>query len=379
MSMGVDVKLRRRCDLVVAGTAGVPGNYGGFETLAEQLVVHLSETAKMLVICSRANYKIWPETFYGARLKYFPVKANGLSSVLYDILGLLYCCWRTRCVLQLGVSGAIAIPIVKVLDPRLLVVCNVDGIEWRRDKWGFLARHFLKLSEWIAVKFSDKVIADNLGIADYLKAEYGSEAHVIPYGGDHAVLSESERTPTNTLLKMMAELDGRYFYSICRIVPENNVEKILSAFSVPGMPNLIFVGDWLNGRYPKELYEKYKSYSNIFLFTPIYHQGDLAYIRSGADGYIHGHSAGGTNPSLVEAMCCGSACIAYDCIFNAYTLDDTGILWTGSDDLVRIVLTTTPADLANKSERASAYAGDNYKWTTVAAQYREITFCPSLM
>ena len=365
--------MKRRYELIIAGTAGVPGNYGGFETLAEQLVVRLSDTAKMLVICSRANYNIWPETFHGARLKYLPVKANGLSSVLYDILGLLYCCWRTRCVLQLGVSGAIAIPVVKVLDPKLLVVCNVDGIEWRRDKWGFLARHFLKLSEWIAVKFSDRVIADNQGIADYLKAEYGSEAQVIPYGGDHAVLSESERTPSNTLLNMMAEVDGRYFYSICRIVPENNVEKILSAFSVPGMPNLIFVGDWLNGRYPKELYEKYKSYSNIFLFKPIYHQDDLAHIRAGADGYIHGHSAGGTNPSLVEAMCSGSACLAYDCNFNAYTLGDTGILWTDSDDLVRLVLDTTTKEIADIAVASRQYARENYQWSLVALDYLEIT------
>ena len=164
--MKVGIEKTRRYDIVIAGTAGVPGNYGGFETLAEQLVVHISRDNKMLVMCSQSNYAVRPDVFHEACLKYLPVKANGLSSVLYDLLGLFFCCWRTRCVLQLGVSGAVAIPIVKLLDPKLVVVCNVDGVEWRRDKWGFLARHFLKLSEWVATKFSDKVIADNQGIAD---------------------------------------------------------------------------------------------------------------------------------------------------------------------------------------------------------------------
>jgi len=365
--------LTRKADyeLIIAGTAGVPGSYGGFETLAEQLVISLSDSVNMLVICSGSTVQNHQQSFHGARLKYLPLSANGASSVLYDVLGLLYCCWRTKYVLQLGVSGAIAIPLVKILHPTLVVVCNVDGIEWRRGKWGFFARHFLKFSEWIAVRFSNVVVADNQAIADYLKAEYGTDAKVSAYGGNHVVRLKGS-APSEAVASKMSSVHGRYFYGLCRVVPENNVEKILAAFAMAGMPNLVFVGDWKNGRYARELYDEYGSTPNIFLLNPIYDQDDLTYIRAGADGYIHGHSAGGTNPSLVEAMYFGSACVAYACNFNGYTLGGTGVLWTDASDLARIILTTTTAEFADSAKNASTYARKHYDWAFIAEQYREV-------
>lgn len=362
----------RRYELAIAGTVGVPGNYGGFETLAEQLVERLSYKVTMLVICSGSSYDNRAPQFHMARLKYLPFKANGVTSVLYDTIGLLYCCWRTKCVLQLGISGALTLPLLKLLDRRIMLICNVDGIEWRRQKWGLVARWFLKFSEKIAVKYSDVLIADNQGIAEYLAAEYQTTSQVIPYGGDHVLPSASRTGPSKSLIDLMANVEAPYFYAVCRIVPENHVAEILAAFAARGMPHLVFVGNWDSGRYAKTLYEKYLSSANILLLNPIYDQSDLAHIRKTADGYIHGHSSGGTNPSLVEAMHFGSACIAYDCNFNAYTLGGTGLLWRDKEHLRRLVTDTKKSELVAASQRSKEHAEKNYSWPNIAKEYLRV-------
>ena len=213
--------------------------YGGFETLAENLVKHHAHTGSASVLtvwCSSKDNATRPTSFQSANLRYVGLKANGVQSILYDVLGLLDAI-RTghNRILLLGVSGAMTLPLIRIFS-RARIVTNIDGIEWKREKWNGLARAFLRASEWAAVRFSHEVIADNQAVAEHVRKIYGANCHVIAYGGDHALSHDSEgKTPE--------ELPKGYALAICRIEPENNVHTILEAFSSLETP-LVFVGNW---------------------------------------------------------------------------------------------------------------------------------------
>ncbi len=159
----------------ILGTVGVPVATAGFETLAEKpWCGNIRNSAQRTILPSIAapGLRLPAEKYLGAQLYYSRWKANGLQSVLYDATTLLHSVWRGHDVaLLLGVSGASVLPLIRLFS-RMRIVDHVDGIEWRRDKWKGLARHFLRFSEWMAVRFSHEVVADNQGIADYLRDAY---------------------------------------------------------------------------------------------------------------------------------------------------------------------------------------------------------------
>ena len=224
--------------IAIIGTVGVPGSYGGFETLAENLVrfhCRNSHRAGLTVWCSSKDSANHPDRFKSADLRYVGLRANGVQSIAYDVIGL----WQAihsghERVLLLGVSGALALPMVRLIS-KARIVTNIDGIEWKREKWQGLARLMLRISEWMAVKFSHEVIADNQAIADYVRDRYGSGCHVIAYGGDHALREPSK-------VEAPAGLPDRYALGLCRIEPENNVHVILKALDGLQIP-LVFVGN----------------------------------------------------------------------------------------------------------------------------------------
>ena len=143
--------------LAILGTVGLPACYGGFETLAENLVhYHLEESLEdeVTVYCSSKSCQNKVRTYLGARLKYIPLYANGVQSIPYDILSLLSAVWnRSDAILLFGVSGAIVLPLIRVISSARIVV-NIDGIEWRRNKWSGLAKWFLRFSEKIMGVFA---------------------------------------------------------------------------------------------------------------------------------------------------------------------------------------------------------------------------------
>lgn len=352
-------------NLSVVGTVGVPASYGGFETLAENLVnyhdaVSLPDT--LTIYCSSKSYPDKNPCYMSARMKYVPLNANGVQSIPYDIVSLFSAIWnRSNVILLLGVSGAIALPLVRLLSIARIVT-NIDGIEWRREKWRGWSKRFLRYSEMIAVRFSHQVIADNAAIADYVRESYGVNAHVIAYGGDHAIAVESVSVDEYPLPE-------RYAFSVCRIEPENNVNMLVEAFAGQSTHSLVMVGNWNNSEYGRAIRAKYVSRKNLFLLDPIYDLGKLKFLRSQADFYVHGHSAGGTNPSLVEAMHFGKAVFAYDCEFNRSTTEGKALFFSGTDVLQRLVLDLDSIALNKIGQDMFEIANRRYTWKIVAQQY----------
>ncbi|MCH1931713.1 DUF1972 domain-containing protein [Shewanella sp. A25] len=346
--------------IAVVGTVGLPACYGGFESLVENLVDRSSQDVSYTVYASSKSYSILVSEYKGARIEYIPLSANGIQSVPYDILSLLKTLFlKPDVTLILGVSGCIFLPLFRFFYHGRIVT-NIDGLEWKREKWGRFAKFFLKFSERLAVRFSDVVIADNQAITDYVKSEYDFNAITIAYGGDHALVNDSSNQ--NIVVKP-------YFLSLCRIEPENNVAMILEAFSKSSNVNLKFIGNWDKSDYGQSLKKQYSKYANIDIVDPIYDLHELFNLRSQCVGYVHGHSAGGTNPSLVEAMHFARPVLAYDCSFNRYTTENKCLYFKSSDSLQEIL--NSPFEYSNLGVAMSEISNRRYTWAIVTTQYEK--------
>jgi glycosyltransferase involved in cell wall biosynthesis len=244
------------------------------------------------------------------------------------------------------------------------IITNIDGVEWRRDKWQGIAKKFLRLSEWAAVKFSHVVVTDNQAICDYVTDTYHKSSVMIPYGGDHALESDPENIIDLSLPK-------KYALSLCRIEPENNASMILKAFSDIDMP-LVFVGNWDNSHYGRELKKNYANHTSITLLDPIYDPCRLRAIRNCASLYIHGHSAGGTNPSLVEMMHFAIPVFAYGCSFNRYTTEDKACYFLSEDDLVSGIISLVPEDAIMNGRNMGEIARRRYTWSQIGKAYFDL-------
>lgn len=351
--------------VAIIGTQGVPANYGGFETLVENIIgEHCSDNIEYTVYCSAKDMQQKLYEYKGAKLKYIHWRANGLQSIIYDIVAMIRSIRGYDTILVLGVSGCTFLPIFKLLS-RAKIIVNIDGLEHRRDKWTRSARKFLLLSEVAAVKNAHTIIADNKGIADYVTWRYKKDAKLIAYGGDHALRNVAQEKQ-NEILSTYGLVKNAYSISVCRIEPENNCHITIDAFAKSGKP-LVFVGNWQRNEYSRGLKERYGNCDNIKLIDSIYDLDILYTLRNNARCYIHGHSAGGTNPSLVEAMFLGRPILAYDVVYNRETTYQKAYYWKNSEQLQQLVERN---DLTGYN--TMLVAQQYYTWASISKQYEEL-------
>ena len=349
----------------IIGTQGVPANYGGFESLVENLIgEYKSDAVGYTVFCSSKDMPERLEEYKGAELKYIPLRANGAQSIPYDMWSFLRVPKDSDVILVLGVSGCVILPFYRLFSKKRLVI-NIDGLEHRREKWGRMVKAFLKFSESLAVKYADVIISDNKGIQDYVKEEYGKDSVLIAYGGDHAVRSIDPQFEAEVLERFGLERDG-YAVSVCRIEPENNCHQTLEAFARTGR-KLLFIGNWDRSEYGRNLKETYKCFDNIIMQDPIYEVDTLHVLRSNAGLYVHGHSAGGTNPSLVEAMFFGRPILCYDVVYNRESTHGRSYYWGDVNELAELL---GREDLYGDGMKE--IAEKEYTWKKIASQYEAL-------
>ena len=353
-------------EIAIVGIQGVPAKYGGFESLVENMIgENCSPDIRYTVFCSGKDYAERRKEYKGARLRYVPwFHANGMQSTPYDICGLLGSVRGYDCILVLGVSGCIFLPLFRLLC-RIRLVVNIDGLEHRRAKWGRFAKWFLRTSEAMAVRYADVVVADNKGIQDYVKETYHKDSALIAYGGDQ-VLRVVPEEKQQEVLKSYGLEAGQYAVTVCRIEPENNSHLILEAFARTGYP-LVFIGNWERSEYGRQLKMKYSNCPHIKLAEANYNLDVLYSLRNQCRCYIHGHSAGGTNPSLVEAMFFGKPILAYDVVYNRETTENRAHYFKTSEDLVELLENELgDGDVMRK------IAQRRYTWAYIARQYEEL-------
>jgi len=360
--------MKYKTKLAIIGTVGVPAKYGGFETLAHQLVTHLSKKLAITVYNSSKHYKgVRIKQYQGASIKYLPLNANGVQSILYDILSMLHAILFCDVLLILGVSGCLFLPVLKLFSNKKIIV-NVDGLEWRRAKWSGLIKKFLIASEKIAIYFADEVITDNAAIKKYVWDRYGKNSLLIEYGADHNTpvsMNESDR-------QQFSFLNAPYAFKVCRIEPENNIHLILEAFQSSNELPLVIIGNWDKSEYGRSLKARYDLYPSLHLLDPIYEARILNLIRSNAKLYVHGHSAGGTNPSLVEAMYLGLPILAFDVIYNKITTEGKAFYFNTVKDIQDILQVLDELPLSTVSSQLQEVAQTRYRWEVIAYKYYQI-------
>lgn len=348
--------------LAIIGSAGIPAQYGGFETLVEQLCNNKDFCQSFSKIYVFAEGTKLSSYLYNERVTIIklPMSANGISSIFYDALSIIIAIFlRVDKTLVLGVSGGLFLSLLRMF--KIKVILNLDGLEWMREKWSYTARKFLYLNEVAGVKLSNLLICDNQGISEYIKNRYGGKPNVaqIAYGGDQVLQSDA------TKVSLPFE---HYALSLCRIEPENNVHVILDVFSRSPNRNLVFVGNWQASGYGVKLREAYQGYPNLFLMDAVYDPNKLSYLRTHCSLYVHGHTKGGTNPSLVEMIFYDVPIIAFDCNFNRYTLGNTEYYFRDDRELLDAISTSSSAKYDPK---ARALIRTDYKWISICQKYKE--------
>lgn len=264
-------------------------------------------------------------------------------------------------ILILGVSGCSFLPFFKLLT-RAKFITNIDGLEWRRDKWNSKVKRFLKFSEKsqfnirmsllrIMRQFLSTFLTSIIKIAELLPME------------DHAWLNTEDVFTTRNY-------KSDYYLSVCRIEPENNVELILKTFSKLKY-KIKFIGNWNGSEFGKKLRLHYSNYPNIEMIDPIYDLQQLFHLRNNCMGYIHGHSAGGTNPSLVEAMHFSKPIFAYDCKFNRYTTENEACYFSNESDLAEKIIMHCELSLGVSGTKMKEIANQKYTWRRIAEMYED--------
>jgi glycosyltransferase involved in cell wall biosynthesis len=355
--------------VALIGSAGIPAKYGGFETLAEQLGLRLAQKGvRVVVYCStRGAGSDIHGPYRGMERVFFNLNPNGVSSIVYDAVSTVHALLKAphgSTLIFLGTSGALGL-LLTPFRPDIRTVVNVDGLEWRRSKWSPSTRLVLRFFEWLAVRLADHVIADNAALATEVRTTYGFEPIVIAYGGDHLPSPDSAAVPADWQLPI--SWLGRYFLSINRIEPENNIELILRAAAASGSP-FVMVGNWDISSYGRNLYVRYSKHGGLKLLPAIYDPNVIAYYRANALAYVHGHSVGGTNPTLVEALWFDLPILAYDCSFNRATLNNQGNYFSSVDALVRL-LNTEHSSLSESRGSSIRLAREHYSWDVIVDQY----------
>ena len=360
--------------IAIIGSSGIPPRYGGFETLTFHLVMHLGEKFRWHVYCSKKYYpkneRVY--SYQNARLHYIPLNANGFQSIFYDVFSLIHSLKYADIILILGISATFFLPLIKPFLRKKILV-HMDGIEWNRKKWNKLAKTYLKYSEKMAVKYADHIISDNEAIQQYLKETYNAPSVLLSYGGNtFCDKTASVQEDHQEYYEISKKWKNAYALCITRIEPENNIEMILETFSrMPDIP-LIFVGNWGHSHFAKELFKKYIQYPNIYLRPAVYNASILSSLRKNAKFYIHGNSAGGTNPGLVEAMYEKMAVISYDVIYNRSTTANNALYFKTHQELLALVRNTHPDKRNEIKKELWLIASKKYNWEEVTKNYASL-------
>ena len=359
--------MNKKKRVAIVGIVGVPANYGGYETMVDNMLDYTPENIEYSVYCSKKHYKNRPTTYKGANLKYYPFDANGAQAIIYDALCTIHAYKNNEIILSLGNSGAYMYPLLKYIYGERHIIHNYDGHETNRGKWNPFVKWLITHLTRVISKYSNVHIADNEAIVPLLKNSVGVDSVVIEYGGDGAFIVKDD-----VHLKEKYGLTPQgYYFNVARIEPENNIHVMLEAFASMSDKQLVLVGNWHKNQYGEELLKNYKNFDNIKMMDPIYEKDEINLLRSNCKLYIHPHSVGGTNPSLVEAMYLGLPIVAFDVIYNRSTTEEKALYFKNADELQTIV-NTKENEFADVAAMMKETADRRYRWEIISKKYSEL-------
>ena len=352
--------------IAIIGSRGIPNEYGGFEQLAEYLSVGLVAKGHQVAVYNSHHHSFKESTFNGVEIIrcYDPEKYIGTAGqFIYDLNCILDARKRNFDVLLfLGYTSS---SIWGCIYPkRPVILSNMDGLEWKRLKYAHLVRWYLKYAEKLAVKYSKFLIADSPAIQSYIKKMYGVESQYIAYGA-----SICEKVNDKVLEQYQVSANN-YYMLIARMEPENNIELILNGFHNSHTNNKFLVIGNMDNHFGRYIYKKFSTDQRILFFGAIYDEQITHTLKASCLLYFHGHSVGGTNPSLLEAMASKVLIAAHENDFNRAVIGSDGYYFTTINDVQELVdhvkiSSQEEKMISNNFEKIK----NEYNWQSIIDQY----------
>lgn len=354
----------------ILGTHGVPAAYGGFETAAENIGLFLVRQGwRVIVYCQLSGTgPIEEDVWQGIERVNIPVALPGWRGTSrFDWLSIKHACQFKDVCLTFGYNTGVYNYMQRLKG--IPNVINMDGIEWSRSRWGFTKQAILYLNERFAAAYGNTLIADHPEIAKYLRTRAPARKIVtLTYGADTVI-----DAPTAPVTDLGLE-PGQYFNLIARPIPENNILEIVRGFSAKlrGI-KLALLGNFL----PDDPYHqavRAAASSEVIFTGSIYEPERVKAIRFHSSGYLHGHTVGGTNPSLVEALAAGNPVIAHDNVYNRWVAGDAALYFTdvrSFETQIEALINNTA--MATKMHKAAILRfNEEFTWDHVAGQYEQV-------
>jgi rhamnosyltransferase len=368
----------------IAGARGID-NYGGYERILADLAPRLVQKGyRVRCSCEKPLREKYAANYMGATLDYFPLKLPAnytlrkAFELLYDIFFVLKYALVCDVVYVLGIYGGLAL-----LVPRLLgreVIVNIDGLEWKRTKYKIVERSIIVLYFGVSLNLATKIVVDNDKLTQFIGARHHHKVSFIPYGvtperpqpWDAAKLGNY----ISETLSAGAIEPGKYWLLVSRLEPENNIDEIVKGFveANPKYP-LVIVGDFTSHRYEKRVHEHTSNGTSatVYFLGSIYDSQTLRMLRQHCIAYLHGHSVGGTNPGLLEAMISKNLIIAHDNPFNREVIGPFARYFSSSADVSDLVASTEQHWEAFSPLRVKAYERTAaYSWERVVEEYDKL-------
>jgi glycosyltransferase involved in cell wall biosynthesis len=362
--------------IAMIGTRGVPARYGGFETAVEEVGRRLAAAGHEVTVYCRGEDPHPAPEYLGMRLVHLPaIKVKAGETLSHTAFSVLHAAVRRRpdVALVFNAANAPLLPILRAA--RIPVATNVDGLEWKRAKWQGGGRRYYLAAEKLAVRWSDALIADARGIQDYYREKFRASSVFIPYGApiqegpDVAKLAEAGHTP------------GEYHLIVARFEPENHLHVQIEGYraSKAAKPLLIVGSAPYADAYTARLHELAGDDPRITFVGGVWDQDLLDSLYAGALTYLHGHSVGGTNPSLLRAMGAGAPVLSWDVNFTREVLGSTGCFFDDPASLAALIedAEARPQEAAARGAAARKRATEAYQWDAVAADYARL--CEDLL
>ncbi|MEO7234719.1 MAG: DUF1972 domain-containing protein [Lapillicoccus sp.] len=361
-----------RLTIAMLGTRGVPARYGGFETAVEEVGQRLASRGHdVRVYCREGPDAPRPTQYKGMQLVWLPAlhrrSMETLSHTGASVAHLLAA--PTDVAFVFNCANAAWLPALRAA--RIPVATHVDGLEWKRAKWGGAGRRYYRIAEAGAVRLSDALIADAPGIADYYREEFDAPTELISYGSPVLCDVGSER---------LAEVGVRpqdYHLVVARLEPENHVDLMVDGFMRSRSPRqLVVVGSApYADEYSARVHALAGSDPRVRFLGGVWDQVLLDQLYAHAFTYLHGHSVGGTNPSLLRAIGVGTPCVAYDVSFNRDVLEDEGV-YVGDRIAVTAAIEAAEADPVGTAARGARLLerAKHYDWDEVADAYENLAW-----
>jgi glycosyltransferase involved in cell wall biosynthesis len=352
--------------IAILGTRGIPANYGGFETFAEELSTRLAARGHKVTVYCREQQAF--TEYRGVRLIYLPtIHHKYLDTLVHTFVSTLHLLdHRVDAALYCNAANA-----VFTILPRMVgmpVALNVDGIERKRRKWNALARAWYRASEYLATIFPTTFVTDAEAIREYYKHQYDRDSLFIPYGAD------TERVETRGALDALNLEPNRYFLYVSRMEPENRALEVRQAFErTPAAMKLALIGDAPHARAYIERVRDTRD-PRIVIPGAIYGLG-YRELGSWCFAYIHATEVGGTHPALIEAMGRGNLVLYLETPENSEVCGDTGLPYRDEAELTARIIETlnmSEPDRAGLRTRAARRACDRYDWNAVTTQYEDL-------